>query len=110
MEGSLIGTVDAYNNIGDANQFPSGNGNQNNVNMSTVFVGTGSTDGQWQLKSGSPAIGAGRNGEDIGMFGGPEPYVPSGLPPIPAVYSIEMPGVTAANQTIPVTVKTKSHQ
>jgi len=68
-----------------ADFLPAGNGNVNHVNPATVFVGTGSTDGKWQLKAGSPALGAGVNGADMGMFGGATPYVLSGLPAIPTV-------------------------
>ena len=75
--------------------------------MNTVFAGTGSTDGQWQLASGSPAIGTGTNGTDIGMFGGDDPYVLSGLPQIPAIYKFL--GSSVGSQSIDVEVKIKSH-
>jgi len=85
--GTFTATNSSYlNNIGNDNQFGNQNGNQQYINMGDVFVGTGSTDGQWQLKPGSPAIGAGTGGQDCGMFGGPNPYVLSGIPPIPAIY------------------------
>jgi hypothetical protein len=90
--------------------FPAGNGNQNEVNMSTVFVGSSgnSTDGQYQLKTGSPAIGAGANGEDCGMFGGNTPYHLSGLPKIPSVYLLTAPSNSNGN-TLPVTISVKSN-
>jgi hypothetical protein len=90
--------------------FPAGNGNQNSVNMSTVFVGaTGnSTDGQWQLKTGSPAIGAGLNGEDCGIYGGNTPYHLSGLPKIPSVYLLTAPSNSNGN-TLPVTISVKTN-
>jgi hypothetical protein len=97
------------NNLCNGDQFPAGNGNQLNVDMSTVFVYEGSTDGWWQLKDGSPAIGAGVNGEDCGMFGGDEPYVLSGLPPIPAVYYFNAPVSGSATEGLPVQVKVKAH-
>ncbi|MBE0638127.1 MAG: hypothetical protein IH598_06395 [Bacteroidales bacterium] len=85
--GSFIATNTAYyNNIGNDNQFGAANGNQQYVNMEDVFVGTGSTDGKWQLKPGSPAIGAGTAGQDCGMFDGTHPYKLSGLPSIPSIY------------------------
>lgn len=112
-----ISTLDSYSatncittyNIGNGLQFGTLNGNQQNVDMSTVFVGpTGySTDGQWQLKSGSPAIGAGEAGVDCGMFGGNYPYVLSGMPPIPAVYYFNAPSMPT--NTINVSIKAKSH-
>ena len=39
--------------------------------ITTVFISSESTDGQYQLKNGSPAKGAGLDGVDCGMFGGP---------------------------------------
>jgi hypothetical protein len=100
-----------FNNIGNGTQFPTGNGNQQNINMTDVFIGlTGnSTDGQWQLITGSPAIGAGNDGTDCGMFGGATPYVLSGLPGIPAIYEINMPSAGTSTDGINVTVKAKTH-
>jgi hypothetical protein len=90
--------------------FPAGNGNQNGVSMTTVFVGaTGnSTDGQWQLKTGSPAIGAGSNGEDCGIYGGSTPYHLSGLPKIPSVYLLSAPATSNGN-TLAVTISVKAN-
>lgn len=100
-----------YNNIGDNDQFPVGNENKQNVNMADVFVGkTGnSIDGQWQLKPYSPALKAGNDGTDCGMFGGSSPYVLSGLPSIPAIYEIIMPSTGDNINGIDVTIKAKTH-
>jgi len=100
-----------FNNIGNSTQFPVGNGNQRNMDMTVVFVGaTGqSTDGQWVLKTGSPAIGAANDGGDCGVFGGPSPYILSGLPEIPAIYELTMPVSGNNIDGIPVTIKIKSH-
>jgi len=96
-------------NIGNATQFGSTNGNQQNVTMTNVFVGaTGyTTDSKWQLKAGSPAIGAGEGGTDCGIFGGSYPYVLSGMPAIPAVYYYNAPGLPT--NSINVSIKAKSH-
>jgi hypothetical protein len=96
-------------NIGNSTQFGNQNGNQQNVAQSSLFVGASgnSTDGQWQLKPGSPAIGAGEGGTDIGMFGGEMPYKLSGLPPIPAIYSMDSQSLPS--NTLNVTLKAKSH-
>jgi len=101
-----------HNNIGDADQFGTENGNQENVDMTTVFVGTEghSTDGQWQLAPGSPAMGAGLDGADCGMFGGSDPYVLSGLPPIPAIYFFDAPITGSTDSGLQVNVKVKSHK
>lgn len=96
-------------NIGTGTQFGNQNGNQENVSQSVLFVGlTGnSADGQWQLKAGSPAIGAGEGGTDIGIFGGESPYVLSGMPPIPAIY--DMDAQSLPSNTLDVNLKAKSH-
>lgn len=96
------------NNLCNAAQLPAGSGNVNNVDMATVFVGTGSTDAKWQLKSGSPAIAAGAAGLDCGMFGGATAYVLSGMPPIPAIYFFNAPGVGTNASGLPVQLKVKS--
>ncbi|NVO21227.1 MAG: hypothetical protein HXX13_16110 [Bacteroidetes bacterium] len=100
-----------FNNICNHTQFPLVNGNQQNVSMTDVFMGaTGnSTDGQWRLKTGSPAIGAGNDGSDCGMFGGVTPYVLSGLPEIPAIYYLNMPASGSSTNGINVTIKAKTH-
>ena len=100
-----------YNNIGNGTQFPTENYNQQNVIMTDVFIGTtgNSTDGQWQLKQYSPAIGKGNDNTDCGMFGGSSPYVLSGLPSIPAIYEITMPATGDNINGIDVTIKAKTH-
>lgn len=105
---TLTNCIVAYN-IGTSTQFPVGNNNQQNVSQNDLFVGaTGnSTDGQWQLKTGSPAIGAGENGVDCGIYDGAYPYVLSGLPAIPAIYDFDAPSLPSS--TINVTIKAKSH-
>lgn len=98
-----------FNNIGNSTQFGTSNGNQESVSMSTVFVGIGSTDGQWQLAIGSPAIGAASDGGDIGMFGGSGPYILSGIPSIPSIYFFDAPTSGSANIGLPVSIKVKSN-
>jgi hypothetical protein len=90
-----------------------GPGNVGNVDMSTVFVGyptqgSYSTDGLWQLKADGPAIGAGEGGIDCGMFGGPLPYVLSGLPAIPRIYEAIVPSAGSTTSGLPVIIKAKS--
>jgi len=112
MLGTFSGTNSPANinhNIGDANQFGTSYGNQANVPMNTVFLLSGSTDGQWQLKSGSPAIGAGLNGEDCGMFGGTTPYILSGIPAIPSIYFFVAPSSASGTQGLQVQIKAKSN-
>ncbi len=50
----------------------SGTGNLQNVDLSTVMEDVNA--GDYHLVAGSPAIGAGFNGEDIGIYGGATPF------------------------------------
>lgn len=99
------------NNIGGAGVFlPAGNGNSSNVSsFSAGFIGTGSTDGKWQLSTSSIFKGAGFNGVDCGIFGGTEPYVLSGIPPIPTIYSLTAPTIGEKNTGLPIQIKVKSN-
>ena len=98
------------NNICDGTQYPDENGNQQNVDMSTVFEDFPTyIDNGYLLKTGSPAIGAGVLGVDCGPFGTNDPYVLSGMPPIPAIFNVEMVQ-SIGTTTLPVTIKAKSHK
>jgi hypothetical protein len=97
------------NNIASGTQFGTTNGNQANVNMSTVFEASGAWDIYWKLKAGSPAIGAGYGGADAGMFGGTTPYVLSGIPSIPSIYSFINQPIGSNSDPINVTIKVKSN-
>ncbi|MCK9616832.1 MAG: hypothetical protein M0R21_03250 [Lentimicrobiaceae bacterium] len=98
LNGSCITT----NNISACGSLPAGSGNQTSIDMTTVFVYTGSSDGQYRLLPGSPAIGAGYDGVDCGVFGGSNSYVLSGLPTVPAIWKLDIDGTT-------VILKAKSH-
>ncbi len=107
------GDAMAANNIANGTQFGSTEGNQANVNMSNVFVGTGSPDARFKLKIGSPAIGGGYgstagNVVDCGMYYGNTPYKLSGLPGVPVIYFINVQAVGSNTDPIDVTVKVKS--
>ena len=89
------------------------NGNQYNIDMSLVFEDFDgslefSTDGRWQLKAGSPAIGAGIGDVDCGAFGGTAPYVLSGLPDLPHIYEATIPATADSEAGLSVTIKVKS--
>ncbi|HYG03558.1 MAG TPA: hypothetical protein VD927_14015 [Chryseosolibacter sp.] len=106
------------NNLCDETIFGTADANQASVDMSTVFVvnpvvatpaGT-STDGRWMLVGGSPAIGAGASLEDCGMFGSADPYVLSGVPPIPAIYELIAPTSATQSGGLNINIKAKSRQ
>lgn len=101
-------------NISVQNDLPAGFNNQVSVPAANIFVGTGSDDARYQLKPGSPAIGAGEpvNGvtPDIGAFGTADPYRLSGIPPIPTIYSLTVPSSIPATATsMTITFSTRSN-
>jgi len=109
-DGNLTGNASntIVNNICNATQFDTTGNNQQNIVMSTVFVDSGSTDGQWQIDPLGPAAGTGTFGTDIGMFGGNNPYILSGIPEIPTVYYFY--GPSNAAQTLQIRAKIKSRK
>lgn len=98
------------NNIGNSTQFGTDDGNQENVDMASVFVDhTSGIDSDMQLASGSSAIGAGVFGEDCGIYGGDHPYIISLLPDIHAIWEVTLNNYGSDNVTIDVNIKAKSH-
>jgi len=97
----------------NSSAFGTTNGNQANVDKTKLFVGlTGtSTDGQWKLKAGSVAIGAGTGGTDCGMFGGGDPYELSGISSAdyPAIIKLTTSGTGSTTTPLSVTISTKSN-
>jgi hypothetical protein len=103
-----------YNLASGINALPAGNNNQNGVSATVLFENTGSSDGKYQLKAGSPAIGAGEPiggiTPDAGAFGTADPYRLSGIPPIPTIYSLTVPpSIPASATTIDITFSTRSN-
>lgn len=89
--------------------------NQNNVPMTTLFATptAGSFDARYALRPNTaspaftnPARGAGAGGTDVGMYGGVNPYRPSGIPNVPSVYQFDIP-VSGGN--INATISTRSN-
>jgi hypothetical protein len=99
-------------NISSGTQFGASGFNQVNVAMDSVFVcwtdcNGFTTDSRYQLKADSKAKGTGAGGVDIGIFGGQNPYVLSGLPNIPAIYKYT---IWNSPNTINVLINAKSHK
>jgi hypothetical protein len=114
-------SCDSRSNIGVAGQFGTLNGNQSSVVMTTVFEDFGNTnanfseDSRWQLKAGSPAIGAAWNGVstggDCGIFGTSATgisYVLSGIANVPSIYKLAAP-TTVTTNTINITISTRTN-
>lgn len=114
-------SCDSRSNIGNSTQFGTLNGNQSGVPMSTVFEDVANTnpgfseDSRWQLKAGSPAIGAAWNGVsaggDCGIFGSSATgisYVLSGISNVPSIYKLSAP-VTVTSNTLNITISTRTN-
>ncbi|PSR52023.1 hypothetical protein AHMF7605_00040 [Adhaeribacter arboris] len=103
------GTV--QNNLVSNNQLPATNGNQT-YNEAQLFVGAAgnSPDGKYQLKADSPYKTAGLAGSEPGVFGGGQPYVLSGLPPIPSIYELTAESFGSKQNGLPVKIKAKANQ
>lgn len=105
--------VAVTNNIGNTTQYGTANGNQENVNMSSVFTygpGNENVDNHYMLAVGSPAFEAGISGIDCGAFGGTRPYVLSGMPAIPAIFDISYTNVVVSTGSgLEFNVKSKAH-
>lgn len=101
------GIISSFNNIISDGSLPSTNGNQLNVDLNTVFMDY--ANGNYHLKPGSPAIGAGLNGVDIGIYGGSTPFIDGGLPPLPSIYYLDVPINGSTQNGVNVTIKAKSN-
>lgn len=99
---------------------PAGNNNQNNLEATDIYQGWNSpgtasfsSDARYKLKTGSPAINAGILNSapaDCGAFGGPAPYILSGMPPVPSVYQLTMPSqINSGTPAINITVSAAAH-
>lgn len=95
------------NNISGNPAFGTANGNQQNVAPSSIFVGgTASTDGAFQLRTGSPAIGTGESGTDVGAYGGTIPYRIAGIPNVPSIYQFNQ---SVSGNSLNGTISTRSN-
>ena len=104
-----MNTSAAIYNICPDTTFPAGNANLRNVDMTTVVLNpTGNSDKDFQLKPGSPAIGVGYGGIDMGAFGGTSPFKLALQPAIPAITNLSSPASTGGS-TIQVTFSAKSN-
>ncbi len=104
--GSLSGNT-ITNCLSSNSSLPTGNGNLNGVNFQNMYVSNSVSpsgrDTEFRLGEFSLARGAGTNGTDVGAFGGPDPYVLSGQPPIPIITNLVSP--LSGNNNAPLNVK-----
>ena len=85
-----------------------------NIDPATLFIGFpnqggNSLDGQFRLKSNSPAIGAGEGGVDVGPFGGSSPYKLSGISLHPNIWFVNMPTIGTSGGGLQVQVKVNAN-
>jgi hypothetical protein len=94
-------------NIAGNTALGTANGNQQNISPANLFVGgTASTDGAFQLRTGSPAIGTGESGTDVGAYGGVLPYRIAGIPNVPTIYQYNQ---SVSGNTLNATISTRSN-
>ena len=94
-------------NISGNTAFGTANGNQQNIAPTAIFVGgTASTDGAFQLRTGSPAIGTGESGADVGAYGGTIPYRIAGIPNVPSIYQYNQ---AVSGNSLNATISTRSN-
>jgi hypothetical protein len=93
--------------------FPAGNGNVSVPynQFASVFVdATPNTadPAAFVLKAGSPALGAGLNGADMGMYGGISPFVPNFIPALPRILQLTVPPLVPANTGLTFEVRAEA--
>lgn len=86
---------------------------ENNIwtaEIAAVIVNEGAAEHKLYLTEGSPAIGYGEGGIDCGAYGGLNPYVLSGMPPVPHIFKASIPVSATTTSGLPVNVKIKSQK
>jgi hypothetical protein len=114
------------NNIALANEtdLPTGSPNFNQINYdfdvndtfevittvanSALPAGV-SEDERWRIKSGAALKTASTTGDEVGMYGGLNPYVPSGIPSAPSIIKLVTPDYGNTAAALPVTISIKSN-
>jgi len=75
-----------------------------------VIVNEGTAEKQLYLIEDSPAIGYGESGVDCGVYGGLNPYILSGMPPVPHIFKASVPVSATTTSGLPVNVQIKSQK
>ncbi|XCF06944.1 hypothetical protein ABI125_03570 [Tamlana crocina] len=101
-----------YNTVSNSDVFDGTPGNLWVPSMALLFVEEGTTDGLYQLQSGSSYNQAGSDGAERGAFGGvvlTNRYNLSGLGAIPVAYDVTTTGVSEPGTGLSVTVKARTN-
>lgn len=102
-----INSAYIQNNIATNNIF--GAGNLNITDINALFTGGNSPDGKYVLSQGSLAKGAGFGGIDCGIFGGDDPYIISGLPPVPIITELDVDDAVSNKTGLKVKIKARAN-
>lgn len=78
--------------------------------IDAIVVNVGSAEHKLYHAEGSPAIGYGEGGIDCGAYGGLNPYILSGMPPVPHIFKASVPVSATTTSGLPVNVKIKSQK
>jgi len=103
-----------FSNCNVSDNFASGTGTPpagfTFVDMATVFENPdgGFVDNVFRLKAGSPAIGAGQGGADLGAYGGANAFKLGVTPAIPSIYKLTVPASPGGN-TMNIIFSTRSN-
>jgi hypothetical protein len=107
LSGNMSGSG-YYYNMCNLDQLPDDGTNIRNVDMSTVFEDY--LNYNFNLLAGSPAIGSGMNGVDMGIYGGDTPYIDGGIPGLPSIFQLEADNVVSPETGIDVNIKARSNK
>lgn len=104
----------------DNNSFPingSNTGSNNLEGINPQFISLSASSNSWDfnwdpgLQQGSPAIGAGSDGTDIGLFGGSLPFnsLYTGGTPLPLIHVLNTNGTIQPGQDLQINVQARSN-
>ncbi len=101
-----------YNTVSNSSVFSGTTGNIWVPSMALLFVEDGTTDGSYQLQTGSTYNEVGSDDAERGAFGGTvatNRYNLSGLGAIPVVYEVTTTGVSEPGTGLPVSIKARTN-
>ena len=103
-------TFDYCINIGGS-FLPASATNTNGALLVNVLAATGATnmDQYYLLSEGSIALGTGLSGDDIGAYGGNNPYMLSGIPGRPRMTRFSLPPTATGLTAVTVEVEAEAH-
>lgn len=101
--GFTFENVSASFNVVSGRAIEGGFNNRNDYPFADTFVASGSRDAKWMIKATSELKSAASHGGEVGAFGGMNPYVTSGIAPIPSMEDITVEG--SGSEEIPLAVE-----